>query len=64
MTIGFSLLLSIFLGGVLGIVFPLISRKVRGELYYTQVRFSSLFIALSALVIYFGMAAVLLRGIA
>jgi len=60
MTIAFTLLLSVFLGGMAGMVFPLISRNIRGELLYTQARFSSLFIALSALVIYFGMAAALL----
>ena len=62
MTIGFTLLLSVPLGGMVGMVFPLISRKIRGELLYTQARFSSLFIALSALAIYFGMAILLLRG--
>lgn len=63
MTIGLSLLLAILLGGALGMIIPLVSRKVRGELLYTQVRFSSLLIALSALVIYFGTAALLLRGV-
>jgi len=60
LTIALTLFVTVVLGAVVGICLPLVSRRIRGELRYTQARFSSLFIAIAALAIYLGMAAALL----
>jgi len=59
-TIGLTLLATVFVGTTIGICLPFISRRIRGELRYTQARFSSLFITIAALAIYLGMATALL----
>jgi magnesium transporter len=60
LTIGLTLFVTVLLGALTGVLLPLISRRVRGELRYTQVRFSSLFISVAALVVYLGIASALL----
>jgi Mg2+ transporter MgtE len=60
LAVGLTMLCVVILGALSGIAVPLISRRVRGELRYTQARFSSLFIAMAALTIYLGMANALL----
>jgi magnesium transporter len=61
LAIGLTLFSTVVLGSVIGICLPLISHRIKGELRYTQARFSSLFIALAALAIYLGMATALLQ---
>ncbi len=63
LTLGLSLLLSVFLGGVIGIGFPLAINRIRGELRFTQARFSTLLIVLVSLAIYLGLASALLSGV-
>jgi len=58
--IGLTLFATVAVGAMVGICLPLISRRIKGELRYTQARFSTLFIAISALAIYLGMATALL----
>jgi len=60
LTIGLTLFTTVVLGTAVGILLPLISRRIKGELRYTQARFSSLFIAIATLAIYLGMATALL----
>jgi len=60
LTIGVTLFITVVLGSVIGIALPLISSRIKGELRYTQARFSTLFIAIAALAIYLGMATALL----
>ncbi len=60
LTIGLTLFTTVVLGTIVGISLPLITRRVKGELRYTQARFSSLFIGIAALAIYLGMATALL----
>jgi magnesium transporter len=60
LTIGLTLLTTVVMGTIIGICLPLISRRIKGELRYTQARFSTLFIAIAALAIYLGMATSLL----
>jgi Mg2+ transporter MgtE len=60
LTIGITLFTTVVMGTVVGICLPLISRRIKGELRYTQARFSTLFIAIAALAIYLGMATALL----
>jgi magnesium transporter len=60
LTIGLTLLVTVFIGSSIGICLPLISRRIKGELRYTQARFSSLLINIAALAIYLGMATALL----
>ena len=60
LTIGLTLFATVVLGTLVGISLPLLSRRFKGELRYTQARFSSLFIGVAALAIYLGMATALL----
>jgi magnesium transporter len=61
LTIGLTLFSTVVVGTVVGIFLPLISRRFKGELRYTQVRFSSLFISLATIAIYLGIATAFLR---
>ncbi len=60
LTIGLTLFLSILAGAAVGVISPLVSKRLKGELRYTQTRFSSLFIAFASLAVYLGMATALL----
>lgn len=60
LTVALTLFTTVVLGTAVGICIPLISRRVKGELRYTQARFSSLIIAIASLSIYLGMATALL----
>ena len=60
LTIGLTLFTTVVLGTMVGIFLPLISRRFKGELRYTQARFSSLFVGLAALAVYLGMATAIL----
>lgn len=60
LTIALTLFTTVVLGTAVGISLPLISRRIKGELRFTQARFSSLIIAIAALAIYLGMATALL----
>ncbi|MDI7251577.1 MAG: magnesium transporter, partial [Actinomycetota bacterium] len=62
LVLGFTLLASIPLGGMLGMIFTLISQRVPGELHFAQARLSGLLMGLTTLVIYLGLAVVLLSG--
>ncbi len=62
LVISFTLLASIPLGGILGMVFTLISQRVPGELHFAQARLSGLLMGLTTLVIYLALAAALLPG--
>ena len=59
-TIGLTLFITVVLGTAVGICIPLISRRIRGELRYTQARFSSLFVAITTLAVYLGISTTLL----
>ncbi|RJP31221.1 MAG: magnesium transporter [Actinobacteria bacterium] len=59
-TIGLTLFITVVLGTVVGICIPLVSRRIKGELRYTQARFSSLFIGITTLAIYLGISTALL----
>ncbi len=59
-TIGLTLFITVVLGTAVGICIPLISRRIKGELRYTQARFSSLFVAIATLAIYLGISTTLL----
>lgn len=56
LTLGFTLLASIPLGGLLGMVFTLVSHRVPGELHFTQAKLSGMLIALSTITVYLGLA--------
>jgi len=60
LTLGLTILVTVLVGTAMGILFPLITRRIRGELRYTQARFSSLLISLATLAVYLGIAAALL----
>lgn len=60
LTIGLTLFTTVIVGTMVGVFLPLISRRFKGELRYTQARFSSLFVGLAALAIYLGMATAIL----
>jgi len=58
--IGLTLFITVVAGTAVGICLPLISRRFKGELRYTQARFSSLFIAITTLAVYLGISTALL----
>jgi magnesium transporter len=60
LTIGLTLFTTVVVGTLVGISIPLITRRIRGELRYTQARFSSFFVGLATLAIYLGMATAIL----
>jgi magnesium transporter len=60
LAVGLTLFTTVLVGTGVGILLPLITRRIRGELRYTQARFSSLLISLATLTIYLGMATILL----
>jgi magnesium transporter len=60
LAVGLTLFITVLVGTAVGILLPFITRRIRGELRYTQARFSSLLIGLATLAIYLGMATVLL----
>jgi len=55
LAIGLTLFVTVLLGTLVGIFLPLFSRRFKGELRYTQARFSSMFIGVATLAIYLGM---------
>lgn len=59
-TIALTLFGAVMLGMLVGILMPLVYHRLRGELRYTQARFSSLFISVATLAVYMGMAAAIL----
>ena len=60
LAVGLTLFITVLVGTAVGILLPFITRRIRGELRYTQARFSSLLISLATLAIYLAMATVLL----
>jgi magnesium transporter len=62
LTVGLTLFLTVILGTVVGILLPMFSRHVKGELRYTQARFSSLFIVIATVTIYMALATVFLTA--
>lgn len=62
LSLGLTLLASIPLGGLLGMVFTLISRRVPGELHFAQARLSGLIIGLTTLGVYLGLAVAFLSS--
>ncbi|OFW67928.1 MAG: hypothetical protein A2V52_03755 [Actinobacteria bacterium RBG_19FT_COMBO_54_7] len=56
LTVGITLLVTVLMGSLAGILLPVLSRRLKGELRYTQARFASLFISLATLTIYLGLA--------
>jgi len=61
--VGISLFISVLSGSLVGTTLPLLARRLRGELGFTQARFSSLFIALLSLSLYLGISTAMLgRG--
>jgi magnesium transporter len=62
LTVGIALFATVLLGSLVGILLPIFSRRLKGELRYTQARFSSLFISLATLTIYLGLATLLLTA--
>ncbi|WP_287152792.1 magnesium transporter [Candidatus Solincola tengchongensis] len=62
LVLGFTLLSSIPLGGMLGMIFALVSQRVTGELHFVQARLSGFLMSLTSLAIYLGLATALLSG--
>lgn len=60
LTVGLTLIITVMVGTLVGVLLPLVSRRFKGELRYTQARFSFLLIGLTALAIYMGMVAVMI----
>lgn len=58
--IALTLFITVVAGTAVGICLPLISRRFKGELRYTQVRFSSLFVAITTLAVYLSISTALL----
>lgn len=61
LTVGITLFLTVILATLIGILLPVFSRRFKGELRYTQARFSSFFIGVATLAIYLGLATALLE---
>jgi len=62
LVLGLTLVASIPLGGVLGMIFTILSQRVPGELHFAQARLSGLIVGFTTLVIYLVLAAALLSG--
>lgn len=62
LVLGLTLLASIPLGSLLGMVLTLLSQRLTGELHFAQARLSGLLIGLITLVVYMALAAALLSG--
>jgi magnesium transporter len=60
LTIGLTMIITVLVGTLVGVLLPLVSQRVKGELRYTQARFSFLLIGLTTLAIYMGMVAIML----
>jgi magnesium transporter len=60
LTVGLTIFLTVLLGTLSGILLPIISRRIKGELHYTQARFSSSFLIIATVAIYLGLASAFL----
>jgi magnesium transporter len=60
LAMGLTLFTTVVVGTAVGISIPLITRRIKGELRYTQARFSFVFVGLATLAIYLGMATAIL----
>jgi magnesium transporter len=62
LTVGLTLLVTVLFGTITGIMLPFAFRYFKGELRYTQARFSSLLIGVATIAIYMAIAAALLAA--
>jgi Mg2+ transporter MgtE len=60
LAVGLTMLSSVIAGALLGTMFPIVFRKLRGELRYTQARFVSLFTWVLSLAVFLGITSALL----